>query len=188
MERVMAEIQMADWVRKITGEKAPLKDLREWEHKIVRAYSELLNGYQADIPAILNDIARVRSHPGLVLEQGINFTSICYHHFLPFFGTMDVAYEPGEVITGLGRIVELVQALAHRLQIQEFLVRDIAETIRERIKARGVFVRSRAVHLCVHSRGPSDHTMETVCTYAVGSFAAIERQAAISELLAARSH
>ena len=148
---------------------------------------ELLDGYQADVGAILNDIARVREYPGIVLEQGINFTSICYHHFLPFFGTIDVAYEPGEVITGLGRIVELVQALAHRLQIQEFLVRDIAETIRERVKARGVFVRSRAVHLCVHSRGPSDHTMETVCTYAVGALEPLERQAEISQLLAMQS-
>src|SRR5438132_444312 len=127
---LMSEIQIADWVQKITGDRAPLKDLREWEHRIVAAYSELLDGYEADIPAILNDIARVREHPGLVLEQGINFTSICYHHFLPFFGTIDVVYEPGEIITGLGRIVELVQALAHRLQIQEFLVGDIAEADR----------------------------------------------------------
>src|ERR671938_1993868 len=141
----MAEIRIADWIQQITGDRAPLKDLREWEHRIVAAYSELLDGYQADISAILNDIARVRAHPGLVLEQGINFTSICYHHFLPFLGTIDVAYEPAEVITGLGRIVELVQALAHRFQIQEFLVRDIAQTIKEKIKAKGVFVRSRAV-------------------------------------------
>jgi GTP cyclohydrolase IA len=180
----MKEIQIADWIEKITGDKAPLKDLREWEPRIVAAYSELLDDNKADIQAILNDIARVRKHSGLVLEQGINFTSICYHHFLPFFGTMDVAYEPGEVITGLGRIVELVQALAHRFQIQEFLVRDIAETIRERAGAQGVFVRSRAVHLCVHSRGPSDHTMETVCTYAIGSFEATERQAELCQLLA----
>jgi GTP cyclohydrolase I len=183
----MKEIQIADWVAKIAGDRAPIKDLREWEHKIVRAYSELLDGYQADIPAILNDIARVRDYPGIVLEQGINFTSLCYHHFLPFFGTIDVAYEPSDVITGLGRIVELVQALSHRLQIQEFLVRDIAEAIRERVRAKGVFVRSRAIHLCVHSRGPSDHTMETVCLYAVGSFQPIERQAELSQLLAMQS-
>jgi GTP cyclohydrolase IA len=184
----MAEIRIADWVEKVAGDKAPLADLREWEPRIVAAYSELLDGYKTDVGAILNDIAKVRDHPGLVLEQGINFTSICYHHFLPFFGTMDVAYEPGKVITGLGRIVELVQALAHRLQIQEFLVRDIAETIREKVGAKGVFVRSRAVHLCVHSRGPSDHTMETVCTYAVGTLGPIERQGAVCQLLAARSH
>src|ERR671934_2297664 len=183
----MKSIQIADWVEQITGGRAPLKDLREWEHRIVAAYSELLDGYKADIPAILNDSARVREHPGIVLEQGINFTSICYHHFLPCFGTIDVAYEPSEVITGLGRIVELVQALAHRLQIQEFLVRDIAQTIKERVGARGVFVRSRAVHLCVHSRGPSDHTMETVCTYATGSLEAVERQAQLSQLLAMQS-
>jgi GTP cyclohydrolase IA len=181
------EIHIADWVQKIAGDKAPLKDLREWEHRIVAAYSELLGGYTADVGAILNDIARVRDYPGLVLEQGINFTSICYHHFLPFFGTIDVAYEPGEVITGLGRIVQLVQALAHRLQIQELLVRDIAEALTDRVGAKGVFVRSRAVHLCVHSRGPSDHTMETVCTYAVGSFKPLDRQAELSQLLAMQS-
>lgn len=180
----MKEIQIADWLMKITGDKAPLGDLREWEHRIVAAYSELLDGYQADTDAILNDIAHVSQYPGIVLEQGINFTSVCYHHFLPFFGTIDVAYEPGEIVTGLGRIVQLVQALAHRLQIQEFLVRDIAETLRSRVGARGVFVRSRAVHLCVHSRGPSDHTMETICTYGIGSFENTARQAELCQLIA----
>ena len=65
-------------------------------------------------------------------------------------------------------------------------VRDIAETIKERVGAKGVFVRSRAVHLCVRSRGPSDHTMETVCTYALGSFKDIDRQAELCQLLAAQ--
>lgn len=180
----MKEVQIADWVQKITGDRAPLDDLREWEHRVVAAYSELLDGYKSDLGAILNDIARVRDYPGIVLEQGINFTSICYHHFLPFFGTIDVAYQPGEIVTGLGRIVQLVQALAHRFQIQEFLVRDIAETLKEHTGAEGVFVRSRAVHLCVHSRGPSDHTMETICTYGIGSFERIERQAELCQLLA----
>jgi GTP cyclohydrolase I len=183
----MSEIHIADWIQKIAGDQAPLKDLREWEPRIVAAYSELLDGYKADVGAILNDIARVRNYPGVVMEQGIKFTSICYHHFLPFFGTIDVAYEPGEVITGIGRIVQMVQALAHRFQIQEFLVRDIAETLREHIGAKGVFVRARAVHLCVCARGPRD-PMETVCIYAVGSFSAIERQAELGQLLAVQSH
>jgi GTP cyclohydrolase I len=183
----MKEISIADWVQKITGEHVPLDDLREWEHRAVAAYSELLDGYKSDIDAILNDIARVQDYPGIVFEQAINFTSICYHHFLPFFGKIDVAYEPGEVVTGLGRIVELVQALAHRFQIQEFLVRDIAETLKKRIGAKGVFVRSRAVHLCVHSRGPSDHTMETICTYGVGSFEKTDCQAELCQILATRA-
>jgi GTP cyclohydrolase I len=112
--------------------------------RIVAAYADLLDGYEADVGGILNDIARER--PGLVLGQGVNFTSIYDHHFRPFFGTMDIAYEPGEMVTGLGRIVELVQALAHGLQIQEVLVRDVAEAIREMVGANGVFVRSRAAH------------------------------------------
>jgi GTP cyclohydrolase I len=180
----MKQIQIADWIAQIAGERAPLDDLRQWEPRIIAAYSELLEGYKADIDAILNDIARVDSYPGIVLEQNIRFTSICYHHFLPYFGTIDVAYEPGEIITGLGRIVELVQALAHRMQIQEFLIRDIAETLQARIGAKGVYVRSRAVHLCVHSRGPRDPSMETVCVYALGSFQPLERQAELSQILA----
>jgi GTP cyclohydrolase I len=179
----MGAIQVADWVKQITCDSAPIEQLREWEPRIVHAYAELLDGYRSDLSGILNDIAQVRDHCGLIYEQGIHFTSICYHHFLPFFGTIDVVYEPGTIITGLGRIVELVRALAHRFQIQEFLVRDVAGTIKEGIKAKGVFVRSRAVHLCVHSRGPRDPHMKTVCTYAVGSLEPIERQAAIQAVL-----
>ena len=87
----MKEVHIADWIRQITGDKAPLEDLRKWEPRIIAAYSELLDGYKADVGAILNDIARAPDYPGIVLEQGINFTSVCYHHFLPFFGTIDVA-------------------------------------------------------------------------------------------------
>ena len=91
----MSEVKIADWIQQITGDKAPLNDLREWEHRSVAAWSELLDGYKADIPAILNDIAHVRKHPGLVLEQGINFTSVCYHHFLPFFHVAALLTELG---------------------------------------------------------------------------------------------
>ena len=107
----MKAIQIADWLQQIAGDKAPLKELREREPRVVAAYTELLDGYQADIGAILNDIAHVRDYPGIVLEQGINFTSICYHHFLPFFGTIDVAYEPGEIITGVASETIPVDAL-----------------------------------------------------------------------------
>ncbi len=178
----MKEIQAADWIQKITGDRAPLDQLREWEPRIVAAYSELLDGYDADLAAILNDIAHVRGHPGLVIERDIQFTSLCYHHFLPFFGSVDIVYEPTEIITGLGRLVELVQAYAHRFQIQEFLVRDIAHTLQERLDAKGVFVRSQATHLCIHSRGPNDRRAQTICTYALGSLETIERQMHLSTL------
>jgi GTP cyclohydrolase I len=179
----MKEIQAADWIQKITGDKAPLDQLREWEPRIVAAYSELLDGYDADPSEILNDIAHVQEHPGLVIERDIQFTSMCYHHFLPFFGAVDVVYEPMEIITGLGRIVELVQALAHRFQIQEFLVRDIAHALKDRLNAKGVFVRCQATHLCIHSRGPNDRHAQTVCTYALGSLETIEHQMRLGKLI-----
>jgi hypothetical protein len=81
----------------------------------------------------------------------------------------------------------LVSGAMKIIQIQEFLVRDIAETLKERIGAKGVFVRSCAMHLCVHSRGPRDHSMETICTYGVGSLNALERQAALLQLFTARA-
>lgn len=180
----MAEIHIVDWVRQIIGEQPVLKEMREWEHRAVAAYSELLDGYKADPADRLNEIEHVREYPGLVVERGITFTSICYHHFLPFGGTVDVVYEPSEIITGIGRIVEMVHGYAHRLQIQEFLVRDVAHALRDRIKAKGVFVRSRATHLCVHARGPRDTGAQTVCTYALGSFEDIERQTRLAQLLA----
>jgi GTP cyclohydrolase I len=179
----MKEIQAADWIQKITGDRAPLDELREWEPRIVAAYSELLDGYDADPAAILNEIARVREHAGLVIERDIQFTSMCYHHFLPFFGAVDIVYEPAEIITGLGRLVELVEALAHRFQIQEFLVRDIALALKDRLEPKGVFVRSRATHLCIHSRGPNDRHAQTVCTYALGSLETIEHQMRLSKLI-----
>jgi GTP cyclohydrolase I len=184
---IVADIQIADWLRQHIGDRPVLEEMRGWEHRIVAAYSELLDGYQADPADRLNEIVRVREHPGLIIEQDVTYTSICYHHFLPFHGTMDIAYEPSEVITGIGRIVEMAQAYAHRLQIQEFLVRDVAHALRDRIGAKGVFVRSRALHLCIHSRGPNDTESETVCTYAIGSLAGIDRQIHVCQMLGLRS-
>jgi GTP cyclohydrolase I len=170
--------QLADWLAQVTTDNTALQTIRESEDRIRRAYDELLSGYREDASSILNHIERVDDHKGLVCESNISFTSICGHHFLPFHGTIDVAYDPNGIITGLGKIPRLVQALAHRFQLQEFLVRDIAMTIRESIDPRGVYVRSRAIHLCMHSRGPREPAMETCCTYALGTFEELDRQSA----------
>lgn len=173
---------LADWLKQITGDRSALKSIEQSESRIVRAYRELLGGYAIDASKVLNKLERVKNHMGIVVESRISFTSICGHHFLPFHGTIDVAYEPGEVITGLGKIPRLVHALSRRFQLQEFLVRDIADTLLDSIKARGVYVRSRAVHLCVHSRGPREPGLETCCTYALGTFEDLQRQAAADKL------
>ena len=111
----------------------------------------------------------IEAHHGLVSIKNVNFYSLCGHHFLPFFGKVDIVYEPGEKIIGLGKFPRLVQIYAKRFQIQEDLVKDIAEEIMRSGKAKGVYVTSTARHMCMCSRGPSDDTVETATSYGLGS-------------------
>jgi GTP cyclohydrolase I len=109
--------------------------------------------------------------PGRIEVKDIRFHSICAHHFLPFFGQVDLAYEPGDRILGLGKLPRLVDAYARRFQIQEDLVRDVARAMMECGHARGVRVRSSAQHLCMCSRGPASQTSITHTEFALGTLA-----------------
>jgi GTP cyclohydrolase I len=110
--------------------------------------------------------------PGRVEVKDIVFHSICAHHFLPFFGEVDLCYEPGDRILGLGKLPRLVDAFARRFQIQEDLVRDVAREMMESGHARGVRVRSRARHLCMCSRGPAKESAITHAEFSLGTLAA----------------
>lgn len=138
--------------------------------RIQRAFKELFSGYKLTAEDVLNETVRVDNYSGIVSVKDINFYTYCEHHFAPFFGVADVSYQPNEIITGLGKIVRLVHDVhARRLQIQELMTRDIAMDMQRVLDARGVFVRTRARHLCMCSRGPSDDTAETVCVYGLGT-------------------
>jgi GTP cyclohydrolase I len=106
--------------------------------------------------------------PGLVEVKDIEFHSICAHHFLPFFGQVDLAYVPGDRILGLGKLPRLVDAYARRFQIQEDLVREISHTMMDHGRAQGVRIRARGRHLCMCSRGPSSPACITHTEYALG--------------------
>ncbi|MGV8151266.1 MAG: GTP cyclohydrolase I [Candidatus Woesearchaeota archaeon] len=162
-------MKLSQWINQVTSNNDAILTIEKSEDRIKRAYTELLSGYNQNPSNILNNVVHVENYNGVVIENGIRFTSICGHHFLPFFGSIDIIYEPGRIITGLGKLPRLVQAYARRLQIQELLVKEIAEEIMKTIGAKGVFVRARATHLCMHSRGPSDRNVETVCVYSIGT-------------------
>jgi GTP cyclohydrolase IA len=141
----------------------------ECEDRIVRAYRELLSGYEVDTSKILKTTCQVQGdHSGVVQVHGNNFFSICAHHFLPFFGKVDIWYVPGDRILGLGKFPRLVQAYSRRFQIQEYLVKDIAEEIMSSGGARAVRVASSGRHMCMCSRGPSDQTVVTDTSYVCG--------------------
>jgi len=161
-----------DWIEEnVTNDKRALSwfDEEVCEDRIRRAYRELLSGYEIDPSTILKTTVPVDDeHTGVVREHGINFYSICAHHFLPFYGTVDITYVPGPRILGLGKFPRLVQAYSRRFQIQEHLVRDLAKEIMESGDARAVHVRSSGRHMCMCSRGPSDQTVITETSYVAG--------------------
>lgn len=166
---------MKDWLAaNITKDARALEwfDEPEAEDRIRRAYKELLSGYDTDPGKLLKttrEIAPDEKYTGLVTVRDINYFSICAHHFLPFYGQISITYQPGKIIIGLGKFPRLVQAYARRFQIQEDLVKEIAEEIMGSGQALGVRVKSTGRHMCMCSRGPSDHTAETDTEFALGS-------------------
>lgn len=169
-------MKLVDWIAKrVTSDPRALAWFEEAgsDDRIARAFGELLAGYDIDPSTILKTTRRLGADesPGLVEVKAISFHSLCAHHFLPFFGEVDLCYEPGEIILGLGKLPRLVDAYARRFQIQEDLVREVAFEMMQSGRARGVRVRSRARHLCMCSRGPSNQTAETYTEFALGSLA-----------------
>jgi GTP cyclohydrolase I len=172
-------VKIKDWIEQnVTRNASALAwfDAEECEPRIVKAYRELLSGYNTDPSTILKTTRKVESpHKGVVVIRDINFYSLCAHHFLPFFGTVNIWYQPGAKILGLGKFPRLVDAYGRRFQIQEDLVKEIAEEVLASGGALGVLVRSRARHLCMCSRGPGDDTVLTDTSYECGDTRLIYR-------------
>ena len=169
-------MKLVEWLAKsVTDDPRALRWFAEAgsDERIAKAFKELLAGYEIEPSTILKTTRMLEpdERPGRVEVKDIAFHSICAHHFLPFFGQVDLAYEPGDRILGIGKLPRLVDALARRFQIQEDLVREIAHEMMNSGHARGVRVRSRAQHLCMCSRGPSSQTSLTYTEFTLGSMA-----------------
>ena len=167
-------MKLVEWLAKqVTDDPRALNWFGEpgADERIARAFRELLSGYESDPAGVLKTTRTLApgERPGFVEVREIAFYSICAHHFLPFFGEVDVAYVPGDRILGLGKLPRLVDALARRFQIQEDLVRDVARALMHFGHARGVRVRARAQHLCMCSRGPASQTSITHTEFSLGS-------------------
>jgi GTP cyclohydrolase I len=169
-------MKLVDWLQaRVTEDPRALAWFNEGgsDDRIANAFKELLAGYEIEPESILKTTRMLGpdERPGFVEVNDIVFHSICAHHFLPFFGEVDLAYVPGDRILGLGKLPRLVDAYARRFQIQEDLVREVAHTMMDHGHARGVRVRARAQHLCMCSRGPSSQSSITHTEYALGTMA-----------------
>ena len=166
-------MKLVEWLAKqVTDDPRALRWFEEpgSDERIARAFGELLGGYQVEPSEILKTTRMLDpdEKPGLVEVKDITFHSLCAHHFLPFFGQVDLAYVPGDRILGLGKLPRLVDAFARRFQIQEDLGREVAHAMMDHGHARAVRVRARGQHLCMCSRGPSNASSITHTEYALG--------------------
>lgn len=135
------------------GEDPDREGLRNTPKRVEKAMKFLTSGYQADVKAIVNDALFTVDYNEMVIVRDIDFYSLCEHHLLPFFGKCHVAYIPDGRVIGLSKIPRLVDVFARRLQLQERLTSQVAETILETIRPKGVAVVCEGTHLCMSMRG-----------------------------------
>jgi GTP cyclohydrolase I len=152
------------------GEDPAREGLVRTPLRVEKALKFLTSGYTADIDQVLNDALFTVDYSEMVIVKDIDFYSLCEHHLLPFFGKCHVAYIPNQRVIGLSKIPRLVDVFARRLQIQERMTNQIAETIRERINPRGVAVVCEGTHLCMSMRGVEKQNSFAVTSSMLGIF------------------
>ena len=158
------------------GEDTTREGLLRTPARVAAFYQEVLAGAEDD-PATHLDVTFEAGHREMVMVRDIPFSSLCEHHLVPFLGKAHVAYIPGTDgrITGLSKLARLVDGFAHRLQVQERLTTQIAETLVDRLAPTGVVVVLEAEHLCMTMRGVKKPGARTVTSAVRGIF---ERDAA----------
>jgi GTP cyclohydrolase IA len=152
------------------GENPKREGLLKTPERVAKSLRFLTRGYQQDVDKILNGALFNVAYDEMVIVKDIEVFSLCEHHLLPFFGRCHVAYVPTDRIIGLSKIPRLVDAFARRLQVQERLTTQIAETIMEKIKPQGVGVVIEARHLCMIMRGVEKQNSVAVTSAMLGVF------------------
>lgn len=152
------------------GEDPTREGLRRTPERVARSLRFLTSGYRADIDQVLNGALFPVDYHEMVIVKDIDFFSLCEHHLLPFFGKCHVAYVPNGKVIGLSKIPRLVDVFARRLQVQERLTNQIAETIRDKINPLGVAVVMEATHLCMSMRGVEKQNSFALTSAMLGTF------------------
>src|SRR3954454_19853003 len=152
------------------GEDPSREGLRDTPKRVEKAYKFLTSGYSADIDKVLNNALFTVDYSEMVIVKDIDFYSLCEHHLLPFFGKCHVAYIPTTRVIGLSKIPRLVDVFARRLQVQERLTNQIANTIREKVAPLGVAVVMEATHLCMSMRGVEKQNSFAMTGALLGAF------------------
>ena len=152
------------------GEDPAREGLLDTPKRVEKSLKFLTSGYAADVDAVLNNALFTVDYNEMVIVKDIDFYSLCEHHILPFFGKCHVAYIPQGRVLGLSKIPRLVEIFSRRLQVQERLTNQIAETLREKIVPLGVAVVMEGAHLCMSMRGVEKQNSVAVTSAMLGVF------------------
>jgi len=138
--------------------------------RVARALAFLTRGYEEDPRRVINGALFTEDYSEMIVLKDIDFYSLCEHHILPFFGKAHVAYLPDRHIVGLSKLARLVEVFARRLQVQERMTSQIANTISEQLTPLGVGVVLEAEHLCMRMRGVEKQNSTVVTSAMLGVF------------------
>ncbi len=152
------------------GEDPEREGLSQTPRRVHKAYEFLTKGYKEDPEALLREALFTVTYDEMVIVKDIEMFSLCEHHILPFFGKVHVAYIPNGKVIGLSKIPRLIELFSRRLQIQERLTTQIAETIQQTIEPQGVGVVIEARHLCMMMRGVEKQHSSAVTSSMLGCF------------------
>jgi GTP cyclohydrolase I len=173
-------------ILKRLGENPKRNGLLRTPHRVDKALRFLTSGYEMDLEKILNGALYDVKYDEMVIVKDVEFFSLCEHHMLPFYGKMHVAYLPQKKVIGLSKIPRIIDMYARRLQIQERLTQEVAQTIQEAVQPLGVGVICEARHFCMMMRGVEKQHSGAVTSAMLGAFR--DRKETRDEFLSLVSH
>jgi GTP cyclohydrolase IA len=169
LERVPFAALVRETLRRI-GENPDREGLLRTPDRVVRAWEFLASGYQRSAEEMVGQALFEERHHNMIIVKDIEMYSLCEHHLLPFFGKVHVAYIPDGQILGLSKVARLVEVFARRLQVQERLTEEIAQSFWEVVQPQGVGVVIEAQHLCMMMRGVEKQNSSTITSAMRGAF------------------
>jgi len=157
------------------GEDPSREGLLKTPSRVSKAWSFFSGGYNQDLDKIINNAVFNEDATDMVVVRDVEFFSLCEHHLIPFFGRAHVAYLPDGKVVGLSKIPRIIDMFSRRLQVQERLTRQIAETVKEILDPIGVAVIMEGQHMCMQMRGVEKQNSLTTTSSMLGKFRESDR-------------